>query len=183
MKLNLILAAAALSLSAACDQDILTAERSTSLSEVGTVKEVDQDTRRFVVRTNAQTLTLRASDQVVNFDQIEVGDKIRLEYEESLAVGMADPSDDGEAVGASLEARAAEGDKPGIAKADIVSIVAQFIAYDTRDNSATIRLNNGEISRVSVAREMRAFAKARKPGDRITIVYERAVALFIEEVE
>ena len=54
-------ALALLSLSG-CDTDILSAERDKTTSSVGTVREIDSASRRFVVRADGQILTLRATD-------------------------------------------------------------------------------------------------------------------------
>ncbi|MFV0515508.1 MAG: hypothetical protein ACK5MY_17995 [Jhaorihella sp.] len=170
---------ALLSLSA-CDTNILSAERDTTVSAVGTVREIDPANRRFVVRADGQVLTLRATDTLRNFDQLEVGDRIRVEYEESVAVGMALPGDTGQPEAIAAGAAAPEGAKPGAAGFEAVSVVVDFIAYDQRAKTATIRTQEGDILRVAVPSEMRKFAKARQPGDRIVVDFERAVAIFVE---
>lgn len=172
-------ALALLSLSG-CDTDILSAERDKTTSSVGTVREIDSASRRFVVRADGQILTLRATDTLRNFDQIEVGDRIRVEYEESVAVGMALPGDTGQPEAVAAGVAAPEGAKPGAAGFEAVSVVVDFIAYDPRARTATIRTQEGDILRVAVPREMRKFARARQPGDRIVVDYERAVAVFVE---
>lgn len=177
----MILAAAFLAMTtAACDTDVLSADRTETTSSVGTIREIDTANRRFIVRADGQILTLRATEAVRNFDQLEVGDRIRVEYEETIAVGMADPSDTGATEAMSAGIAAPEGAKPGAAEVEIVSMVVEFLSYDSRAKTATLRTQEGDILVVGVAREMRAFAKARQTGDRITIVFERAAAIYVE---
>lgn len=183
MKIGIIAASLALFTLAACDTDVLTAERSDSVSSVGTVREIDPVNRRFVVRADGEILTLRATEAVRNFDQLEVGDRIRVKYEESVAVGMAEPADTGEPVALSAGIAAPEGDKPGVAEAEVISVVLEFLIYDPREKIATLRAANGDMLKVSVPREMRKFAKARQPGDRITVTFRRAAAIYVEPAE
>jgi hypothetical protein len=180
MKPILIAAALALLTTTACDNDVLSAQREKSISSVGTIREIDPEARRFVVRTDGQILTMRATETVRNFDQLEVGDRIRVNYLSSVAVAMASPGDPGQTEVASIGMVAPEGARPGIAGAEMISVVMQFIAYDPRDHMATLRTSNGDILRVRVARELRGFARARQPGDRIAITFERAAAVTVE---
>jgi uncharacterized protein YuzE len=180
MKLGLVLAGGLTLLAAACSQPATEASRSETVSSVGVVREIEPDTRRFTVRADGQILTLRATDQVKNFDQLAVGDKIRVEYQESVAVGMALPEDDGAPVGASFVATAEEGDKPGVAAIEILSGVVEFVSYDPKTKIATLKLQDGTVAVVEVAREMRGFAKSRQPGDLIEITFQRATAITVE---
>jgi len=179
VKIQIIAAVLAFGL-AGCDSNVQTAERSETIKSAGTIREIDAENRRFIVRADGHILTLRATDQVQNFDQLEVGDRIRVEYTETVAVGMALPGDSGTPEAASISLKAPVGAKPGVAELEMVSVVLQFLAYDTRDNMATLRSQNGDILRVHVAREMRSFAKSRQPGDRILIGFERAAAITVE---
>jgi hypothetical protein len=183
MKPILIAAALAVLTTAACDTDVLTADRETTVSSVGTVREIDAANRRFVVRSDGRVLTLRATETVRNFDQLAVGDRIHVNYRESVAVSMAAPSDPGQTEAISIGMVAPQGARPGMAEAEAISVVMQFIAYDPRSRAATLRTGNGDILRFNVPREMRSFARARQPGDRIAITFERAAAITVEPAE
>ena len=183
MKFKLFVAAAMVLAASACDTNVLMAEREETVSRTGVVREVDPTARRFVVSSEGQRITMRANEQLVNFDQLEVGDRVRVEFRESVAVSMAAPDDTGEPSGASVQVQAPEGAKPGFGEAGIDSFVVDFISYDKKSKKATVKLPGGEVGVFEVAREMRKFAASRAPGDRILVIVEHALAIGVEEVD
>jgi len=86
---------------------------------------------------------------------------------ESVAVGMALPEDTDETIALEGAVVAPEGAKPGVAGAEVFSTVVEFISYDPKSKVALVELNDGNIYAAKVRRELRAFAAARQPGDRI----------------
>ena len=69
------------------------AQRSETVTLSGTVESIDVDQRLFRVRDGRTAVVFRAGPQVRNFGELQVGDRITLDYFESVAVGMADPND------------------------------------------------------------------------------------------
>ncbi|HSF92313.1 MAG TPA: hypothetical protein VLA51_08905, partial [Paracoccaceae bacterium] len=144
MKLTTIISAAAfVALSACAPTDY--AERSETVARTLTVREIDRENRSFAVTGDGQRFTLTVSEAVVNFDQIEVGDKLNVTYVESVAVGMAVPEDSGETIAIEGAVVAPEGAKPGIADAKLVSRVVEFVSYDPGSKIVVLRLNDGSI--------------------------------------
>lgn len=183
MRQALALAAAALFMASGCAmQDDSFAQRSETVNLTGTVESVDLENRLFRVRDGRTAVTFRAGPQVRNLAQLEPGDRITMEYFESVAVGLADPADPGTAVGELVVGRAAPGERPGGGAAGSFSGVVEFVGYDPATNVASIRLGDGTLEQVVVAPEMRAFAAARAPGDRIVVAIDRAIAVFVEEI-
>ena len=180
MKLRLLLAAVAATLVGACVQDVTTAGRSETIKSTGTITEIDKEARRFVVRGNGKLTTLRANEQVRNFDQLEVGDRIDFEFTEKVAVGMADPSDSGELAGLAYGSVAEPGQRPGASAGGIATFVVDFLGYDPASNVATIRTADGAVEEVIVQPEMQAFARARSPGDRVVVAIQTALAVSVE---
>jgi Cu/Ag efflux protein CusF len=154
-----------------------TASREETVSLTGVVRGVDTGSRRLTVEGPDRTVVYRVSDEVRNFDQIEVGDRVSLNYYESVAVAMADPDDPGDALTDTFGARSAEGARPGAVGAAVTTFVVELVAYDAPTGIATIRTPQGEVRSVRVARELRRFAAARDPGDRILVLVEEAVAV------
>ena len=143
----------------------------------GTVEAIDKASRRVLVQGPDRTILYRVSDEVRNFDQVEVGDTITLNYVETVAVAMADPDDTGEPLVDIFGARAEEGQRPGALGATIGTVVVDFIDYDPRTHIARVRTPDGEVLSVTVAEELRRFASTRLAGDRILIAVEEAVAI------
>lgn len=181
MAVRVFIAALVLALTTGCEQqEVLFAERSETRSTIGTIRELNPETRQFVLRIEGSTLTLRATEAMINFDQLEVGDRVRVEYEESIAAEMALADDTGETIAAGISAAGPAGDKPGVAAVEVVSTVVEFLAYDPQGKKAILRLSDGSITTVKVAREMRDFAKSRTVGDRILVTYSVASAITVE---
>lgn len=148
-----------------------------SISLTGTVRSIDNASRRIVVEGDDRTVLYRVSNKVRNFDQVEVGDRITLDYVESVAVAMADPNDSGEGLVDVFGARAPEGAKPGALGAMVGTVVVDFMDYAPRTHVARIRMPDGVVTSVTVAEELRRFAATRQAGDRIIVAVEEAVAI------
>ena len=179
MKLAALFSAATLIALTACGSPDF-AERSELVERTLTVREVDEGNRSFAVTGDGQRFNLRVSDEVVNFDQIEVGDKLKVQYAESVAVGMALPDDTGETILQNGIVVAPQGAKPGIIGADVISTVVEFVSYDPKTKIAIVKLNDGSFYSAKVKRELRSFAAARRPGDRVVVDIAFGFAVAIE---
>jgi hypothetical protein len=184
MKFAPLIAALMLSGAAGCSYlplgDTTQATRETSQSIIGTIREIDKENRRFVLRIDGQTLTMRANEGVINFDQLEAGDRVRVEYFESVAVSLGSPDDLAAPVGGALTVLPPEGALPGMLNLGTVTTTAEVISYDRRQHVALLRFASGSEEFVAVPRELRAFAAARQPGDRVVITYDVASAITVE---
>jgi hypothetical protein len=160
--------------------DTTTATRESSESIVGTIRSIDTENRRFVLRIDGQVLTMRAGEGVINFDQLEVGDRVRVTYFESTAVSLGSPGDLATPVGGALTVLPPEGARPGMLNVGTVTSTAEFLSYDRRNHVALLRFASGDAETVNVPPEMRAFAEARQPGDTIVITYDVASAITVE---
>jgi hypothetical protein len=172
---------------AACDMmsggDVTSAERDATFTTVGTVREVDRANRRVVLRIEGRTLTLRANEAVPAFDIVEAGDRVRVTYTEAVAVDMALPGDTGERQVTAAGGVFVDSGTVGRASAGVMSGVYEVVSYDRRTNKATLINPEGETVVVDVARELRAFARARVPGDRVLITYAIGTAIALELAE
>ena len=179
MHLKLSLAAAALAALAACAPTEF-AETTTTQERTLTVREIDRENRTFSVAGGGERFSVRANDGIANFDQIEVGDRVRLAYTQSVALAMALPGDTGETLAIGADARRAPGARPGVFSGEAFSAVVTFVAYDPRTNDATLRTQDGRLLVTNVQPELRRFAAARQPGERIAVEVIEAVAVSIE---
>jgi hypothetical protein len=165
-----------------CSTFVTSAEQVETVESVGIIRTIDRTNRRLEVLADGQILTLKVNDQVSNFDQLELNDRIKVAYQEAVAVEMALPGDDGQPQSLNVEATAADGEKPGYAEIELETFVVEFLAYDPRSKTATYRLQDGTVARAVVPRELRGFARSRTPGERVVVGTERAVAIMVEPV-
>ncbi len=155
------------------------AERTDTISRTLTVREIDKDARRFTVTGGGERFVLRASEDVRNFDQISVGDKLNFEYVESVALSMAVPEDSGDTFVIGGAAVAPEGQQPSAVAVGLVSAVVEFLSYDKSTQTVVFRSQSGDIFSTKVAPEMRRFAASRKAGDRVVVNYATGIAVNI----
>jgi hypothetical protein len=181
-RLALALAATLSALVAAGCTPPETASRQETVSVTGTVLAIDPGSRRVAVEGDERTVVYRVSDEARNFEQVEVGDEITLDYYESVAVAMADPDDSGEPLTDVFGVRAPEGTRPGVAGGQITTFVVELVSYNPSTAVATVRLPDGRVTAVTVAEELRRFAATRQPGDRVLVLIEEAVALEVTPV-
>ncbi|MEM6422186.1 MAG: hypothetical protein AAF698_06325, partial [Pseudomonadota bacterium] len=60
------------------------------------IETVDHETRQFLLTLESgRTLSLIAGPEVTNFDQIEDGDRVSIDFVEAVAVTMAEPAAEG----------------------------------------------------------------------------------------
>ena len=179
MRLKSSLVAAVLAALAACGPTGF-AETKTTLERALNVREIDRENRTFSATGGGDRVTVRANDGIANFDRIEVGDRVNVTFTRRTAVAMALPDDTGETAVISADARRTPGQRPGAVSGQALSAVATFVAYDPRSNDVTLRTRDGRLLIANVPVELRRFAAARQPGERIVVELVEAVAIAIE---
>ena len=145
-----------------------------------TVVEVDPATRNVTLKAHdGRLVTLNASEEVRNFDQIHVGDKLTAQY--AVAVSL-DLHKSGTAMRQSTEkeamTRSAPGAKPGGTVARQVEVMADVVKVDTKNKLVTLRGPRGNT--VELAVEDPEQLKNIKKGDQVQALYTEAVVISME---
>ncbi|MBP7241538.1 hypothetical protein [Amaricoccus sp.] len=179
MRTVLMAAAAAIALSG-CDS-MFQREVSHAAEVSATVTAVDPATRRIDLATaSGETLTLTASPDMRNFDQIEPGDVATMQMFGSMSVRVADSAAPNQTDTFAMIGRAPEGTRPGSVFGAVTTTTVVFLSYDARSFEATVALPSGEVRVAPVEPGMRSFAAARTRGERIEVTISDAVALFVD---
>jgi hypothetical protein len=153
-------------------------EESALISTHATVEAIDHKTRVVTVKgPEGNTSTFRVDDSVKNLDQVKVGDRITVDYYQSLAmevvkVGTAQSGQE------SVVDTAEPGEKPAIATAKKTTIVATIEAIDRAAPSITLKDSKGNVTKVKVRHPERL--KLVKVGDTLKITYREAIAVAVE---
>lgn len=158
------------------------AERSVTFEVDATVRSVDAETRRIVLdnSTTGESEVIIAGPEVVNFDQIAAGDKVKAIYTLGIASRMAEPGETDEV--ALLDARAAEGSTPGALAGTAVKLVLEFVSFDAATSVATVIDSTGAEQMIEVASdEGRAFAAELSKGDMVALTFTEGLAVGIVE--
>ena len=149
-----------------------------------TVEAINQETRQVTLRDDVDgtVFSVTAGPEVRNLAQVAAGDRVQIDYYQSLAVNMADPADTGEPAAAAVAVRAPDGAEPGALAATSTSLVVTLISYDRSSGLATFRTPDGLTRRTVVPPNLRTFAESRSPGARVLVTMTEALAVSVSEV-
>jgi hypothetical protein len=145
-----------------------------------TVTAVDAATRHVTLVTqDGRKETFKAGPEVINFDQIHVGDQVKATLTEQVAVYMAKdnpPASDGQAA---LVALAPKGAKPGGLVANTVQVTAKVTAIDLKHHKATLEFPDGTKHTVAVRQDV--DLTKRQVGEEVVLRCTEAVAISVEK--
>ena len=109
-----------------------------------TVTGVDKTSRKVTLRgSDGRKRTIKAGPDVVNFDQIKVGDEVLAEVTEELVVYL---NERGAPVSEQAEMAmilAPKGAKPGAVLAESTRVTARVESVDPAKHTATLRFEDG----------------------------------------
>ena len=146
-----------------------------------TVTAINHETRQVTLQdTEGESFTFIASDEVRNLAQVEVGDKLMVEYLQAIEIRVLAP---GEAeVGVQEIAaggRAEPGVKPAGAEITETTVIAVIEAIDKENQTATLKGPQGNIQKVKVRNP--ANLEKVAIGDKVMITYTQAIAVKVTE--
>jgi hypothetical protein len=151
-----------------------------TLTLEATVTAVNPETREVTLENAAgESITVVAGEEVRNFAQIEVGDKLTIDYMEAVEIQVLGPEGEVGAEGATAAARAEPGEKPAGAVISETSVVVVIEAIDKEAGTVTVQGPSGESKTV----------KAENPdnldkvaiGDKVQVTYTEALAIKVTE--
>jgi len=154
-----------------------------TVEAVATVEKVDTSTRDITVKmTDGSSNVIHAGPDVVNFDQIDSGDQIRVVYYESVAYDVKVPgaATPGVTMTGGAE-RAAAGQKPGTMGARVITVTATIDKIDRDPDSVTLRGADGKTRTVQVRNPKNL--ENLKVGDLVEITLSQAMAVVVEETK
>lgn len=174
-----VTALAVVSLLAACAQP-LPKGQSVSTEELSAkVVAIDRAKRTFTVEgSEGAQVVIKATDEMRNFDQLQVGDTVAVTYTEAIAweVKKGSPQDIG-VTESSSASRAAPGGKPGATATDVTTITAAITAIDLEKGTVTLRGPSGRD--LTVKPRDPSKLKQVSVGDVVQISYSEALAIAV----
>ncbi|WP_455208339.1 hypothetical protein [Kaarinaea lacus] len=146
-----------------------------------TVTAVNPDTREVTLENAAgESITVVAGEEVRNFAQIAVGDKLTVDYMEAVEIQVLGP-DEAE-VGATAVtggARAEQGEKPGGAVISETTVVVVIEAIDKEMETVTVKGPAGNSKTVKVENPDNLDKVAI--GDKVRVTYTEGLAIEVTE--
>jgi hypothetical protein len=158
---------------------------STTREMVAAVDRVDARTRTIVVRgPDNRPQTLQLGPEVRNFAQIRRGDRVRLHYEEAVAVRMAPRGSRLEPEAVVGAARAEPGARPAAGTVAATRAQVRITAVDAANNRVSF-VGPSRVERTAIVRapELQAFLKTLQPGDIVDVAVAEAIAIRVEPAE
>jgi hypothetical protein len=161
------------------------AQISNEIVATAKVTAIEASTRTITLgREDGRQFRIQAGEDVRNFDQIAVGDTLRVKYQETLVATLLAPDESGAKPGVALAAvRAEPGAKPAGGVGLAASVCATIHSIDREAEVVYFSLPSGErFARHVVTKEGREFVKGLRPGDNVQLDYTEVLALSIEKL-
>jgi len=145
-----------------------------------TVLAIDkQDRILTLLGPKKNIVDIEVGEEARNFDQIRVGDQLRIEYYESVALYLGKPGTQPEEDAGLVVARSAKGEKPGGYAVGAVDVSASVVGIDKKKRTLTLKLPEGNVVTTTVDKSVQAF-ETLKVGDAIHARLTKAIAVSVE---
>ena len=155
-------------------------ERSKLISDTATVEAIDVATRQLTLKgSDGRVATFDVDQQVRNLPQVQVGDHVVVDYIEGVAVYIVKPGTPPSVEVEQAADVAKPGDKPGIAGAHRITLVAVVEEIDENAPSVTLRGPNGHPLEIKVS-DPDNLKKVRV-GETVQITYTQALAVSVHK--
>jgi hypothetical protein len=146
---------------------------------LASVSAVDPAKRTFTLRDDlGNQRTLVAPEQMQNFDQLKVGDRVKAVIAQERIVYLRQPGEPAEDGAAGMLATAPLGDKPGMLAAETVEITALVKGMDTTLRTATLQLPDGSERTIKVRPDVEM--KTEYLGRQVVLRVTTAVAISVQ---
>lgn len=146
-----------------------------------TVEAIDREKRNVTLKgPDGKSVKIDIDEQVKNLPQVEVGDRVIIEYIEAVSIQVFAPGEvEPGATAVSASESAKPGEKPAGVAMEAVTIVATIEAINQEEQTATLKTADGE-SKTVKARNPDNLEKV-KVGDKVMITYTEAIGIKVTE--
>jgi len=182
-KMYSVICAAMLSLSAsAAMADSATLPSKVEIDAItagATVTAIDKANRGFTLKAkDGKTHSFTAGPEMVNYDQMKVGDKVEATYAEEMSISVNKHGTAPKMEEKSAVVRAPKGAKPGVIVANSTEIVGVVTAIDHKARSVTVKGPKGNEITKTVKADVKGFDNVAK-GDNVVISYTEALSISV----
>lgn len=147
----------------------------------GKVVAIDRADRCVAVQgPQGNVLVLEVGKAAKNFNQIKVGDQVKLEYYEAVAIYVGAAGKPPEADVAVVAASAPKGQKPAGEVIEVVDVSAVIQSIDSAKRTLTLKGPQGNVIPLKVDKSVKAFDQL-KVGDSVHVRYTEAIAISVSK--
>jgi hypothetical protein len=145
-----------------------------------TITDIDASARKVTLTTqDGKKTTVKCGPDVINFDQMHVGDVVRATLTSELTVAMADAADARIQGANSMAALAPKGAQPGGFVAEVQQYTATITALDLKRHQATLRFPDGSTRTFNVRKDV--DLTQRKVGEEVVFRVAAAMAIGVRK--
>lgn len=150
------------------------------MKTTATIVSIDPATRDVTLkRQDGKVLTIALSEEVRNFEQLKVGDKVHVEYSQALALELKKSGGGTPAItGGEMLKRSDAGQKPGGKAVRQVVVLADVVNVDMKKKLVTLKGPAGNL--VDLAVDDPEQLKNIKKGDQVEALYSESLAVKVE---
>jgi hypothetical protein len=147
-------------------------------AEVIAIDKVDRTLALMDAEGNI--VDLEVGKEARNFNQIKVGDILKAEYYESVAIYIGKPGTQPDVEAGTLVGRSAKGEKPGAFVVEAVDVSATVKSIHKLTRTLKLKMPGGKVVKTKVDKSVKEFDSLKK-GDSIHVRLTKAVAISIEK--
>lgn len=145
-----------------------------------TVTGIDTPKRKIMlVSPKGKKLTTRVGSEVVNFDQIQIGDQLKVTLIEETVIRMVKPGERVEESAELMGELPAVGSKPGLTARESYQVIATVTDIDPKKRKATLQFSDGTTKKVKVRSDI--DLSQRKVGEKVLIRLTESLAVRLEK--
>ncbi|MGD0229503.1 MAG: hypothetical protein ABSC19_03980 [Syntrophorhabdales bacterium] len=157
-------------------------ERSELVTARATVESVDMKNRVVTLRgPEGKAFSVKVGEDVRNLSQVKPGDRVMVQYYESIALQMVKPGERPMTSVTETTRRVAPGQQPGGSRIEQITTTATIQSIDRKTSEVTLRGPAGNLVTVK-ARDPKNL-EGVKVGDQIEITYTQSLAISLEKTK
>ncbi|MCZ6757115.1 MAG: hypothetical protein O7C39_02430 [Bacteroidetes bacterium] len=147
-------------------------------AEVVAIDRVDRTVA--LLGPGGNVVEVEVGHEARNFDQIKLGDRVKVKYYESVALYVGKKGQKPGATAGLVAARSSKGDKPAVLVVEAVDVSATVQTIDKKKRTLTLKRPDGKLVTTKVDKSVKAF-DTLKVGDSIHARITEAIAISVEK--
>jgi len=156
-----------------------TVTKGNTITSTATIEQIDSTTRTLTLKSdNGEEDTYKCGPEVKRFNELKVGDKVKMTYYESMVFQVRKPGETSNPVTDSAAMKRAKGALPGGTLSAQQTTTVTVKAVDPSVPSITVVTADGRT--VTRKIEDKKNIDGVNPGDRIDITYTQALVTSVE---
>ena len=145
------------------------------------VEEIDKENRILVLRgPEGEIVPLTIGPDDPHFDTIEIGDSVKVEYKQSVALYLGKPGEKPETTAKVSVERSPAGTKPEASMAQTEDVSAKVVRINKENRTLTLEMQNGRQVTTLVDESLEGY-DSLKVGDTIHARYTEAIVISLEK--